>query len=35
VPGVEIIGKRKAVIGIEPSVVGMASFIAASNGVHG
>jgi hypothetical protein len=31
---VEIVGKGKAVIGIEPTVVGVASLVTASKGVH-
>jgi hypothetical protein len=32
--GVEVIGKGKAVIGIEPTMVGVTSLVTASKGVH-
>jgi hypothetical protein len=33
-PGIEIVCKRKAVIRIEPPVLGVAAFAAASDGIY-
>ena len=33
--GIEVIGEREGVIGLQPAVVGVAAFVAASDLVHG